>query len=54
MSQFLYEYQHVFAALLFLGVLYLVWKEAGFELGVGDSTPAVPATSGFRRGFRRR
>lgn len=58
MGDLLRDYQHVFAAVLFLGVLYLVWKEVGLELKWGSSSAATSAASevaGFRRrGFRSR
>lgn len=57
MGDLLRDYEHVFVAVLFLGVLYLVWKNVGLELKWGSSDAAPPAggASGFRRrGFRGR
>ncbi len=57
MGDLLRDYEHVFAAIVFLGVLYLVWKEVGLELKWGSSSPMAPApgVAGFRRrGFRSR
>lgn len=46
MAEFLHNYQHVFVFLILVGVLYLVWKESKFELGVSDAATPKP-TSGM-------